>query len=191
MLPRDCKWVAAGDWNFVENPEDKSTNNGRIITGQEKAEFELLKAHLQLRDFFPPQSRVIYSWDNLRRGEGRVLARLDRMYAFACEHGAPNSHIQTYEILGTSCNSDHKPVLFKIENRNIRTRGARYKMNGHYLSDPVVVEHLHTLWRSYPRHLSFFAKMKRCLWWYKELCINKARERREAESNLRQRLALT
>jgi hypothetical protein len=166
----------------------KSSGSGRILAGMEKTEFDLFKSHLQIYDFFSPHSKLLFSWDNLRRDGGRILARLDRVYAFASDQGLLSSHVKTYEILGTSCHSNHKPVLFRIETQLTRPRGARFKMNGSYLQDPTVVTQLKTRWSNYPNHLIFFSKIKRSIRWYKEMCIGKARERKEMESHLRQRL---
>jgi exonuclease III len=129
-LPGDCKWVACGDWNVVEDSLDKSTRCGRILTGMELLEFNLLKTQLSVQDFFSRHNPITYTWDNFRRDGERVLARLDREYSFACGHGPPNRHIKEYIILGDSCHSDHKPVLFKMEYKETRAKGAVYKMNG-------------------------------------------------------------
>lgn len=48
----DCRWILCGDWNMVENYKDKSSTRGRILSGIEKFEFDRLKAHCQVEDFF-------------------------------------------------------------------------------------------------------------------------------------------
>jgi hypothetical protein len=35
MLSTDYHWIAAGDWNMVEDTKDKSTVRGRLVGGQE------------------------------------------------------------------------------------------------------------------------------------------------------------
>jgi hypothetical protein len=35
-LPRDCRWIFMGDWNFVEDQQDKSNNRASTIFGEEK-----------------------------------------------------------------------------------------------------------------------------------------------------------
>jgi hypothetical protein len=42
-LPRDCKWLFLGDWNFVEHRTDKSNNQESIISGEERRLFQELK----------------------------------------------------------------------------------------------------------------------------------------------------
>jgi hypothetical protein len=120
----------------------------------------------------------MFTWDNLRRDGERVLTRLNKVYSFACEQGHPSSHIKEYVILGNSCHSDHKPVLFKLEYEETHAKGARYKMNGAFLKDPGVVEQLRRTWMNLPEEQIFFAKMKRTVRWYKEFCLGKACVRR-------------
>ena len=42
-LPRDCRWVFLGDWNFVERAIDKSNLKESIMLEMEKRIFEELK----------------------------------------------------------------------------------------------------------------------------------------------------
>lgn len=58
-------------------------------------------------------------------------------------------------------------------------------MNGFYLQDPTVVKELTTLWISYPPRTSFFGKLRRILKWYKTFCIQKAKDQRIEEINLK------
>jgi dTDP-4-dehydrorhamnose 3,5-epimerase-like enzyme len=82
------------DWNVVELQEDKSTPNGRVISGAEKLEFELLKTHFKVNDFFTPSHLVKYSWDNHRIGIDWVMARLDWFCTFASSQGGKAKHIK-------------------------------------------------------------------------------------------------
>jgi exonuclease III len=65
-LPKDCRWLCAGDWNFVERRQDKSRNNNYIMTAEERRLFELLKSTFDIHDPFPASNMVRYSWDNRR-----------------------------------------------------------------------------------------------------------------------------
>jgi hypothetical protein len=60
-LPTDYRWVLVGDWNFVEQPQDKSRNNAHTMTVEERITFELLTSTLGVRDSFPAASTVRYS----------------------------------------------------------------------------------------------------------------------------------
>jgi hypothetical protein len=126
-----------------------------------------------------------YTWDNRRIKGRRVLARLDRVYAFLCPQGPLDSHIQGYSILGTCSFSDHQSVLFHVRYREAKKLGGQYKMNCEFLQDQEIVNQLKSQWTSCPRQLPFFGKMRRVIHWYKELSLRKAEERREKEKHLR------
>jgi exonuclease III len=111
-LPRNCRWVLAGDWNFVEHRHDKSNNCGRLVNDGERIIFSQLLDALQVEDNFPSGNKIKFSWDNRRRDGTKVLARLDRIYAFQAT-GTFKS-VADYEILGDSNHSDHLPVRHKI-----------------------------------------------------------------------------
>lgn len=105
VLPQDCRWILAGDWNVVENPVDKSNVDGRILSGAEKISFHQLLAGLEVSDSFDNSNAIRYTWDNRRRDNKRVLARLDRFYTFNALAGDPIK--QDYFILGNCSHSDH------------------------------------------------------------------------------------
>ena len=65
-LDMDCRWVLAGDWNFVEEAQDKSQNNNYIMSAEEHGIFEVLKLTLGIRDAFPASSRIRYTYANKR-----------------------------------------------------------------------------------------------------------------------------
>jgi exonuclease III len=188
-LPQGCRWILGGDWNAVEHVKDKSSRGGRIISEVEKFEFELLKAHLQVSDFFKNNQLIAYMWDNHRMDGHRVLARLDRFYLFSNLNGVADKHVTGYSIQGDAGHSDHLPVTCTVEFKQEKPKGARYKMNAAYLKDSEVVLSLNREWKSYPVHQSFFGKMRRILRWYKEMSIRKAKARRFREEELRARLS--
>ena len=45
-LPTDCRWILCGDWNVIESPHDKSSEEPRIISTRERFELDLLKVTL-------------------------------------------------------------------------------------------------------------------------------------------------
>jgi exonuclease III len=114
-LPQGCRWIMGGDWNMVEQARDKSSRGGRIISEVEKFEFELLKAHLQVSDFFKNDQLLAYTWDNHRSDGHRVLARLDRFYLFSSLNGGADQHVAGYSIKGDAGHSDHLPVACTVE----------------------------------------------------------------------------
>lgn len=131
-LPVDCKWILAGDWNFVSNQRDKTNECGRLVSGVEAGIFAQLLDLLQVQDTFPSSNRIRFNWDNRRRTGLRVLARLDRIYAFNSRGNA--SAVEEYFILGNSSHSDHLPVWCRITLQSEPKRKSTYKMNSLSLS---------------------------------------------------------
>jgi hypothetical protein len=150
----------------VEQHEDKSNPNGRVISGAEKLEFELLKTYFRVHDFFTPSHLVKYSWDNHRTGVDRVMARLDWFYTFASSQGRDAKHIKEYRIFGGCLLSDHQPVECEIELQSETQAGSRYIVNWAYLSDPTLVAELVKIWQGYPSSLGFFGKIRCITKWY-------------------------
>jgi hypothetical protein len=62
-------------------------------------------------------------------------------------------------------------------------------MSSFYLKNAEVKAQFERIWSSNPG-LNFFGKLGRCIKFYKEFCIRKAKERRLIESDLRQKLSL-
>jgi exonuclease III len=184
-LPLDCKWVLAGDWNFVSSPGDKTSECGRLISGEEARIFAQLVDLVQVADPFPSTNRVKFSWDNRRRTGLRVLARLDRIYSY--KQVGNVVPVEEYYIIGNSNHSDHLPVWCKIALQPEPKRKSSYKMNSFFLKDPVVKDYFTKIWAAQP-HLGFFGKIRRCLKFYRQFCIQKAQERRLKEEELRTEL---
>ena len=82
-LPTDYRLVLCGDWNVVESTLDKSSQEPRIVTDRERLKLELLISNLGVEDYFSHNQNIIYSWDNKKVSEERVMARLDWFYIFA------------------------------------------------------------------------------------------------------------
>ena len=70
-LPAHCQWIAIGDWNMVEVARNKSTEEGRLIGGQEIFEFDLFKSHLHIMDFFKYKHNLKYLWNNRGKKIGK------------------------------------------------------------------------------------------------------------------------
>ena len=186
-LPTDCKWILAGDWNFVSNQRDKTSECRRLVSGVEAGIFVLLLDLLQVQDEFPSSNRIRFSWDNRRRSGLRVLARLDRIYTFNV--GGSASAVEEYFILGNSSHSDHLPVWYRITLQQEPKRKSAYKMSAFFLKDPIVKEAFKRIWGAHTQ-LGFFGKVRRCVKFYREFCIQKAQERRRREDMLRTGLSL-
>jgi exonuclease III len=186
-LPLDCRWILAGDWNFVATPRDKTNECGRLISGEEARIFAQLTDTLLVNDPFPLTNRVKFSWDNKRRTGLRVLARLDRIYSYNQIGNA--QPVEEYFILGNSNHSDHQPVWCKLTLQPEPKRKSSYKMNSFFLKDPAVKVRFTQIWAAHT-NLGFFGKMWNCLKFYRQFCIQKAQERRFREEELRADLAM-
>ena len=184
-LPRDCRWIMTGDWNFVERPDDKSSQKLSQTTVEERREFKEFKELFQVEDNFPSAQRLKYSTDNKRGGRDIILARLDRYYTFS-DGGDPTSK-DNYKILGDCSASDHlhvwRQICFELQPKS----SSPYVMNASHLKEPEVQLGIRRLWARLS-HLPFFGKLRRCVKYYKEFCISKAEEKRFVEQQLRQEL---
>jgi exonuclease III len=113
VLPRDCRSVLLGDFNFVENKEDKSSLCGRLISDRKRLIFMQLKMELGVTDEFPPTNTIKYSWDNRRNDGVRILERLDRIYSFQALTPGIEA-VEDYHIKGDSAHSVHLAVWCKL-----------------------------------------------------------------------------
>ncbi|KAG0565770.1 hypothetical protein KC19_7G013300 [Ceratodon purpureus] len=121
----NSKWIVAGDFNMVEDLEDK--RGGTESTGQGHLEFQAWTAmllQLQLLDIhyldeFRQLTNIKYTWVNRRHGPESIISRLDRFYvsprlqAIGGQSGVWRS---------TPHMSDHSPVFLKL-----RRTGNRIK----------------------------------------------------------------
>lgn len=79
-LPADCRWIVSEDFNMRQNQHDKSSLCGKSMSQRERIVWDAFKSSLNLSDNFNPAGKLRFSWDNKRRDECRILARLDRHY---------------------------------------------------------------------------------------------------------------
>lgn len=186
-LPKDCKWIMCGDWNFVERPEDKSSFCGKLVSPMERQAFTSLTSALNVADNFPNTSPLKFSWDNHRQDGARVLARLDRIYSFKEDGGQPNL-LAEYFIKGDNNHSDHLPVWAKFLLKPVPPRKPSYKMSARYLEDVSVTTKVRQLWGTHSVG-GFFSKHCKVVKFYKEYCIKATKSHREVEAHLRTQLS--
>lgn len=60
-LPKQYRWVLTSDWNFVEEPADKSNLCGRLVSDEERVIFEQLKMELNVKDEFQASSPIKFT----------------------------------------------------------------------------------------------------------------------------------
>jgi exonuclease III len=184
-LPKDCRWVFIGDWNFVEKSRDKSRNNNQTMSHEEKRLFEVLTRTCDVHDPFPQSNRIKYSWDNRRVGSSRTMARLDRIYS--PKDLAQSVAVDEYSILGDCTLLDHLLVRRNLELTAAAKRQSPYVMNTSFLKEQEVKDGVRREWTTHS-NLSFFGKLRRCVKFYKQYCIRRATEARREETQLRARM---
>jgi hypothetical protein len=186
-LPRDCRWIFVGDWNFVEKASDRSRPKVPLMTENERLLFQQLKTTFAVEDPFPLNNAVKFNWNNRKTGEQRLLARLDRVYSFS--QGVPVTN-SDYKIRGDNSISDHLPVFRQIWLSNQEQRRSPYVMSALYLKDPAVKERIKQIWIANAR-LPFFSKIRRVVKFYRQHCIQKSNDRKREEELLRRQLECT
>ena len=102
----------AGDWNTVEEDNDKSSSNSQLIGPTEKRVFDQFKVALGIEDIFPNSNILRYSWNNQQQGANRKMARLNRIYIF--QRLGSGDAVVDYRILGNCYHSDHFPVWCRL-----------------------------------------------------------------------------
>jgi len=113
-LPNSCRWILLGDFNMVEKRSDKSSSSGRSILAHERRLFNTLKDTLQVQEDPLTSPSLLFSWDNARIGNDRVMARLDRVYIFS-DTNTSHKKLLEYRIRGDHSRSDHNLVSIILE----------------------------------------------------------------------------
>ena len=170
-LPRDCRWVFSGDWNFVERAIDKSNLKESIMSEMEKRVFGEMKDTFQVEDPFPASNRIRFSWDSKRKDGSRVMARLDRSYTYKLNNATTTG--ANYRILGDCAHSDHLPVWRRLWLEPEKKRRSTFVMNASLLVEAKVQESLKRIWEN-NSSLAFFGKVRRCVKFYKSFCVKRA-----------------
>jgi exonuclease III len=137
VLPRDYRSVFLGDFNFVENRDDKSSLCGKLISARENMVFAQLKSLLDIEDRYPATSSIRFSWDNRRQGVVRILARLDRVYTFQ-NPAIGIELVKEYYIKGGSAHSDHLAVWYHLSLSVEPPRKSSYKLSTYFLKNEEV-----------------------------------------------------
>lgn len=72
-LPTTCRWIFTGDFNNVENWQDKTNVCGRLMSNGERLVFQALKKHFQVHDNPRFSDNARFSWDNFRANRSLLL----------------------------------------------------------------------------------------------------------------------
>jgi exonuclease III len=115
-IPRDYNWIVCGDFNMVEDKEDKFSMCGRLIQNKERLLWDALKLALEIHEPTRSNRNLKFSWDNRRSGGDRIMARLDHIYIpnyLASNQVNNSSH---YHVRGDGVKSNHHHVNCLLEN---------------------------------------------------------------------------
>eukprot|EP00249_Psilotum_nudum_P003894 c17395_g1_i1 orf=13-462(+) len=103
------KYVIMGDFNMIEQEQDKKGGVNAAIQGAEKVSWENVKWKIGLADMTDTEEKMM-TWNNCRM-EGRIEARLDRIYMLEGGNWIAGNHtiiVEQGEVL-----SDHKLVILE------------------------------------------------------------------------------
>ena len=136
QIPQIDHWALVGDFNMLEDVQDRQGGSSRIISGSEFREWEKLCMSLQLVDLWSVQSfnRIPESLSfsrSDRRLAGVNLSRLDRFYGdvFMWTRGGQLGILPGFSF------SDHSPLKLKLFFSSTR-RASRFRIpNSVFLRD--------------------------------------------------------
>lgn len=142
---------------------------------------------LQINDSFIYHGGPRFSWNNGRYGQARRMARLDRFYTPVNALG--NTRHTPYFIHGYSVGFDHSPVQVEICLGPERSKKLPFKWNVDHLKGEIA-DQLGHMWASLPFEMSFFAKLRRVSRLFRMMNIQKTKDYRKEDFDLRAKLEI-
>ena len=116
-------WILAGDFNMVENQDDKSGGLPFAWKHQEKFYWDRCKHKLNLFDPMEGCRRddtsLWFTWCNFWQGSRRIYSRLDRFYVNSDFFSFSPNQQQSPVFASSSTLSDHLPIVALINIRNV------------------------------------------------------------------------
>ena len=170
-LPKGCRWVISGGFNFIEYASDRIVHCSKLINLVERSLWNKVKQTFDREENFSTASSLRYSWDNIQEEGHKILARLDRIYVFNDPRGGFSREITSYRIRGDCRILDHLPIMCEMVLGQATKRASRWKMNSKFLDKTA--ERIKEIWNSTPYMAAFFRKI---VCFYKEYCKTKAAE---------------
>lgn len=131
-LPKDCKWIIAGDINMTKQLSDKPNDCGRNISDLERLCWNNLLNSLHLHDSSIYQGGPKFSWCNGQQGKARRLARLDRFYTPI--NSGLHILLVSYFIHGYIVSLDFAPVQIELNIGKEEVKKSHFKWNVSHLS---------------------------------------------------------
>ena len=143
ILPTNCRWLIAGDFNFVEFRQNKTISCSRLVPMRERLVFGALKLFLDVDKPSRSTDNQRFFWNNFRSNGRCVLARLDECYIFP-NSATTTQSIISYKIRSNTGWSNHLLIECSFQLEVGRSRPSRWHMNSLYLEDTL--PQLVTLW---------------------------------------------
>jgi len=114
-IPRNYSWIVCGEFNMVEDKEDKFSMCGRLIPNKEGLLWDALKLALEIHEPTRSNRNLKFSWDNQRSGRHKIMVRLDHIYIpnYLASNQAGNS--PQYYVKGDGVRSNHHHVSCLLE----------------------------------------------------------------------------
>ena len=176
---------------MTENPQDKSSLCGKLMSQGEELVWEAFKTIFHLHDNFNSSGRLRFLWDNRRRDGCRILARLDRHYVSSSP--GSNIHLPTrnYAIRGDCPASDHLLVTIDVILQDTIPRVSCYKMSSFYLKHPDETATVKQIWDTESCGSgNFFSRLTKFTCYYRNFCKTQAMDARRKETKARTTLSL-
>ena len=171
---------------MIESVQDKSTLCSKLMPQGEKLVWDAFKANFHLSDTFNNTGKLRFTWDNKRRDECRILARLDRHYTSSTPGSNFYLATRNHVIIGDSPMSDHLHVSIEVILQHPEQRKTSYKMSTYYLKHAEVKRAVERIWSGERSEAStFFTRMRKFSKFYRSYCKLQARESRRLEAAAR------
>ena len=166
-LPQKCKWIMAGNFNFVEYRHNKMNVYSRLIPLGELLVFGALKLFLNIEEPNRSRDSQHFFWDNFQSDGCRILARLDKCYIFS-NSVTGNWNVVSYKIRGDTGWSDHLPIKNSIQLEAGHSRPSQLHMSVNNMDD--IMPQLIDLWGQQRLGIPFFTKIRTLTRFYRSHC---------------------
>jgi hypothetical protein len=146
LLP-DIPWVFGGDFNMIENQEDKMGGLPFSWKDQERKTWYNFKISKSLFDPLSgnrnSNSGLWFTWCNFQKGQARIYSRLDRFYLSSNFFSVlPNEHNRIVNIFPSTL-SDHHPISISISLGSFQARNKqdyhKFLLNTNLLKDEDIL----------------------------------------------------
>jgi hypothetical protein len=97
--------------------------------------WEAVKSTLDIHEPLRAKGSLIFSWDNQRLGEERIMVRLDKVYIAKGLFQNQANKVAHYTIKGDGVKSYYHPISCAMELMETQTRRFCWKMNARHFEE--------------------------------------------------------